>query len=123
MSVTKSILQCLVALGLLAAPFIILILYSHWKERGGDWKRSRLARGAVGGALALEAALDPSRREAIEYILADQGEVQDEDGEGQGMPRTVVSPAGVVYTPPGRGRPDEEDRPRVESGTVTDNQL
>lgn len=109
MSVTQSILQCLVALGLLAAPFIILILVSRWKGRRGDWKRSRLARGAVGGALALEAALDPSRREAIEYILTDQGEVQEEDGEGQGVPPIVVSPADVVYTPPSPGRSGEED--------------
>jgi hypothetical protein len=110
MSVTGSIVQCLAALGLLAAPFIILILVSRWKERRGDWKRSRLARGAVGGALALEAALDPSRRDAIEYILTDQGEVQEEDGEGQGVPPIGDSPADVVYTPPNPNRSDEEDR-------------
>jgi hypothetical protein len=109
MSVTESIVRCLVALALLAAPFIILILYSRWKERRGGWKRSRLARGAVGGALALEAALDPSRREAIEYVLTDKGEVQEEDGEGQGVPRIVVAPTDVVYTPPEPSRSDDED--------------
>ncbi|MGD8967743.1 MAG: hypothetical protein PVI07_09570 [Anaerolineae bacterium] len=109
MSVTESVVRCLAALGLLAAPFIILILISLWRERRGDWKRSRLARGAVGGALALEAALDPSRREAIEYTFTDQGEVQEEDGEGQGVPQIVVAPADVVYTPRGPARSDEED--------------
>jgi hypothetical protein len=109
MPVSESIVRCLAALGLLAAPFIILILISRWKERRGDWKRSRVARGAVGGALALEAALDPSRRDAIEYILTEQCEVQEEDGEGQGVPRTVVAPADMMYRPPGPGWLDEED--------------
>ncbi|MGD8245580.1 MAG: hypothetical protein PVG25_08280 [Anaerolineae bacterium] len=109
MPVGESVVRCLVALGLLAAPFIVLILVAQWRERRGGWKRSRVARGAVGGALALEAALDPSRRAAIEYILTDQDEVQEEDGEGQGVPPIVVSPHAFACTPPGPGRPDEED--------------
>ena len=109
MSVTESIVRCLVALGLLATPFVIAMLISRWRERRGDWKRSRVARGVVGGALALEAALDPRRRDAIEYILTDQDEVQEEDGEGQGVPRIVGSPAAVVYTPTGPHWLDEED--------------
>ncbi len=98
MSVTESVVQCLVVLGLLAVPFVVVILISQWKKRRGDWKRSRVARGVVGGALALESALDPRRRDAIEYILTEQGDVQEEDGGGQGVPRVVVSPDDVVYT-------------------------
>ena len=109
MSVTESTVRCLVALGLLASPFVIAMLIGRWKERRGDWKRSRVARGVVGGTLALEAALDPRRRDAIAYILTDQDEVQEEDGEGQGAPRIVVSPAAVVYTPTGPHWLDEED--------------
>jgi hypothetical protein len=109
MSVTQSVLSCLAALGLLAAPFIILILIVRRKERRGDWRRSRLARGAVGGALAFEAALDPSRRHAIEYILTDQGDVQEEDGEGQGVPPMAQSPADVAYGPTAPDSPDEGD--------------
>jgi hypothetical protein len=100
MSVTESVVRCLVALGLLAAPFVVLIVVVTWKERRGGWKRSRLARGAVGGALALEAALDPSRRAAIEYILTEQDEVQEEDEEGQGVPPIAVSPAEDASAPP-----------------------
>jgi hypothetical protein len=99
-------------LGLLAAPFIILILVARRKERRGDWKRSRLARGAVGGALAFEAALDPSRRAAIEYILTDQGDVQEEDGEGQGVPPIVDSPADAVYRPVGPHSSGQQDGAR-----------
>ncbi|MGD8998372.1 MAG: hypothetical protein PVH80_09700 [Anaerolineae bacterium] len=108
MSVTESVVRCLIALGLLAAPFAVLVLVSVWRERRGNWKRSRVARGAVRGALAFEAALDPSRRAAIEYILTEQDEVQEEDGEGQGVPPIVVSPDDVVYTPPRQGRLEED---------------
>lgn len=104
MPVTESIVRCLVTFGLLAAPFVILILISLWKERRGDWKRSGVTRGVIGGALALEAALDPGRRAAIEYILTDQGEVQEEDGEGEGVP-----PGTVIYTPADPHGSDEED--------------
>jgi hypothetical protein len=115
MSVTESVVHCLVALALLAAPFAILILVSVWRERRGDWKRSRLARGAVRGALAFEAALDPSRRAAIEYILTEQDEVQEEDGEGQGVPPIAVSPADVACTPPDPGWLDEVGKPETDT--------
>jgi hypothetical protein len=109
MQLTESIARCLVALGLLAAPFVILIIIVRWKDRRGDWKRNRAARGAVGGALALEAALNPSRRAAIEYILTEQDEVQEEDGEGQGVPPIAESSTAVVYTSAGPDQSEEEN--------------